>query len=143
MFSALMSVLVHIAFYTFYSFPSLLSRSARLGHSRADAGWTSPDQIRVVVGRRNPNGRWMTEQTEHNRQWSRVGLGRPPASPPSSVCDGLASSLDEGSNTAPQHGWMVGWFNEPVKISASCIATRKSVGQKGGREREALLGPTR
>ena len=60
-------------------------------------------------------------------------MGRPPASPPSSVCDGRARA-DEGSNTAPQHGWMVGWFNEPVKISASCIATRKSVGQ--GRERE-------
>ena len=125
--------LVHL----FFLFPSLLSRSARLGHSRADAGWTSSDQIRVVVGRRNPNGRWMTEQ---NRQWSSVGLGRPPASPPSSVCDGRARA-DEGGNTAPQHGWMVGWFNEPVKISASCIATRKSVGQ--GREREALLGPTR
>ena len=62
-----------------------------------------------------------------------MGLGRPPASPPSSVCDGLASSADEGGNTAPQHGWMGGSTN-PSR-SPLLVSQLASQSGKEGRER--------
>ena len=111
----------------------MFSRSARLGHSRVDAGWTSSDQIRVVVGRRNPNGRWMTEQ---NRTVSGVMQGWVGPAARFAAFLGLRRTDGRGRmREATLHRNIVGWFNEPVKISASCIATRKSVGRKGGRER--------
>ena len=76
--------------------------------------------------------------TEQNRQWSRVGLGRPGRGRPLRRLPRFAtdgrSRADEGGNTAPQHSWVVQRTRQDLRFLYRNSQVSRAKGRKGERE---------